>query len=58
MLSNMMDDAAKRIKEWNEYVVYLLQWSIDHGSPYFAGMSPAGFDEWRDNDYREMMEAQ
>lgn len=38
------------ILEWNLYIEYLKQWADNHSSPEFAGMSPAGFDEWLDNE--------
>ena len=35
------------------YLRYLQDWIIDHSDPLFEGCSPAGFDEWRDNEDEE-----
>ena len=35
---------------WNEYIDYLRNWAETHSDETFAGMSPACFDEWRDNE--------
>jgi len=37
--------------EWNNYLSYLNDWTKDHSSPLFYGMTPASFDEWCDNEY-------
>ena len=35
---------------YHEYLLYLLQWVFDHKGEAFAGMSPACFDEWLNNE--------
>lgn len=35
------------------YLRYLQDWIIDHSDPLFEGSSPAGFDEWKDNEDEE-----
>lgn len=35
------------------YLRYLQDWIIDHYDDYFEGCSPAGFDEWKDNEDEE-----
>ena len=35
------------------YLRYLQDWIFDHTDPLFEGCSPAGFDEWRDNEDEE-----
>lgn len=32
------------------YLNYLLNWVIDHHDEEFQGCSPAGYDEWLDNE--------
>jgi len=36
--------------EWERYCKYLLDWTINHMSDYNKGMSPACFDEWREEE--------
>lgn len=36
--------------EWFRYINYLTEWAFSHNSEDFAGMSPAGFEEWRNNE--------
>ena len=38
---------------WNKYLQYLVEWAESHREPEHSGMSPAGFDEWRENEYQE-----
>lgn len=38
------------------YKKYKIQWKKDHGEPEFAGMEPACFNEWKDNEFQEMLE--
>lgn len=33
---------------WERYLLYLVQWAIEHNSDEYQGMSPACFDEWRE----------
>lgn len=33
------------------YLQYLSRWIFDHCEDEFKGCSPAGFDEWLDNEY-------
>lgn len=44
--------------DWNRYCLYLIRWANDHGGPEYEGMSPACYDEWRDNEkaYEDEME--
>lgn len=39
--------------DYHKYLLYLLQWVFDHKSDVYAGMSPACFDEWIDNEAEE-----
>ena len=32
------------------YINYLINWAIDHNDEAYEGCSPAGFDEWLEND--------
>ena len=36
--------------EWERYCKYLFEWTINHISDDNKGISPACFDEWRDNE--------
>lgn len=40
------DDTSK----WQRYLNYLAAWVFDHTGEEFAGMSPACFDEWGENE--------
>jgi len=46
-------DYNKGCKNWEYYITYLMRWAEDHKSAEFEGMSPAGFDEFCDNDILE-----
>ena len=35
------------------YLRYLQDWIFNHSYSFFEGCSPAGFDEWRDNEDEE-----
>ena len=35
------------------YINYLINWAIEHNDEVFKGCSPACFDEWLDNEYKE-----
>ena len=35
---------------WQRYVAYLKEWAEAHSGDEFAGMSPACYDEWLDNE--------
>lgn len=39
---------------WELYIEYLKLWASDHEDGVFEGMSPAGFDEFCENDILEM----
>ena len=39
---------------WDKYLQYLAEWAESHGAFEYAYMSPAGFDEWVDNEYQEI----
>ena len=41
---------------WNQYLEYLIDWVKSHIEVQHRGMSPAGFDEWYDNEYQEESE--
>lgn len=32
------------------YINYLINWAINHNDEAYEGCSPAGFDEWLDNE--------
>lgn len=36
--------------EHERYLNYLMHWIVDHHDDEFEGQSPAGFDEWLDNE--------
>ena len=39
------------------YINYLINWAIDHNDEAYEGCSPAGFDEWlenEDSDYEDL----
>lgn len=36
--------------EHERYLNYLMHWIVDHHDDEFAGQSPAGFDEWLENE--------
>ena len=38
---------------WQAYLNYLVDWVFDHQGDEFEGMTPASFEEWIDNEYRE-----
>lgn len=40
--------------EWQRYLNYLADWVFNHIGDEYAGMSPAGFDEWRDHEEQEV----
>jgi len=44
-------EIGKKQEQWLAYIKYLVEWAFDHYSPGFYGNSPAGFDEFLDNDY-------
>ncbi len=46
--SAVLDDNST--DEWERYCKYLFEWTINHLSDDNKGMSPACFDEWRDNE--------
>lgn len=35
---------------WQRYIAYLKEWAETHSGEEFAGMSPACYDEWLDNE--------
>ena len=39
--------------QWEKYIEYLKQWAEEHKNEENAGMSPACFDEWSDNEAEE-----
>lgn len=40
-------------EEWNRYIGYLQDWAEYHSEAKCKGMSPASFDEWRENEGEE-----
>ena len=44
---------TKNDTHWSDYIMYLLKWSSEHADKEFAGMSPACYDEWLDNEQGE-----
>lgn len=38
---------------WKEYLDYLDSWALHHTDVANYGMSPACFDEWKDNETKE-----
>lgn len=47
----ILDDDSDSAHE--RYLHYLQDWIFDHNEPCFEGCSPAGFEEWRDNEDEE-----
>lgn len=49
-----MDDFEKTYRqfeiEWSEYLKYLKKWADEHSGVEYYGMTPACFDEWRENE--------
>ena len=39
--------------QWERYINYLCSWALSHNDEEYAGMSPASFEEWRDNENAE-----
>ena len=39
------------------YQRYVKKWKEDHATFEFEGMEPACFEEWKDNEFQEMLEA-
>ena len=35
---------------WKRYIAYLKKWADEHSDEKFKGMSPAGYDEWLENE--------
>ncbi len=44
----MTDEEKKSL--WSKYLHYLIEWVDLHREEANCGMSPAGFDEWNDNE--------
>lgn len=36
--------------QWEKYIEYLKKWAEEHKDEENAGMSPASFDEWEENE--------
>lgn len=47
------DWEAQEDEEWNRYIDYLQDWAEYHSEAKYKGMSPASFDEWRENEGEE-----
>lgn len=55
-LQSVLENAqpiTKNDTHWSDYIMYLLKWSSEHADKEFAGMSPACYDEWLDNESEE-----
>ena len=39
--------------QWEKYIEYLKKWAEEHKDEKNAGMSPACFDEWEENEEEE-----
>lgn len=50
--SSNVDD-AETTSTWENYLSYLRKWSVDHAGEEFCGCSPAGYDEYINNEYAE-----
>ena len=46
-------EGSDKSSAWEKYLRYLRGWADSHGEPGFYGMTPAGFDEWHENEYQE-----
>jgi len=44
---------SDKAKIWEDYLCYLREWIENHSRVEFYEMSPACFNEWRDNEYCE-----
>lgn len=51
--ANIESISETKENHWSEYIMYLLKWSSEHADKEFAGMSPACYDEWLDNERGE-----
>ena len=38
------------MKDWEKYIEYLKNWAEEHKGDEFEGMSPAGYNEWQNNE--------
>lgn len=38
------------MSNWAKYIAYLKDWAEAHKDERYEGMSPAGYDEWQDNE--------
>lgn len=47
----ILDEDSDSMHE--RYLRYLQDWIIDHYNDRFEGCSPAGFDEWKNNEDEE-----
>ena len=36
--------------QWEKYIEYLKKWAEEHSGKEYEGMSPAGYNEWQDNE--------
>lgn len=43
-------EGKKETISWRNYLLYLHDWAQEHSDPLFMGNSPAGYDEWLDNE--------
>ena len=39
--------------QWERYINYLCNWALSHNDEACDGMSPASFEEWRNNEDAE-----
>jgi hypothetical protein len=52
IILSAMEDKKETIS-WRNYLLYLHEWAQQHSDPlhrFFRGGSPAGYDEWLNND--------
>lgn len=38
------------MSDWEKYIEYLKNWAEEHKGNEFKGMSPAGYNEWQNNE--------
>ena len=38
------------MSDWEKYIEYLKNWAEEHKGDEFKGMSPAGYNEWQNNE--------
>jgi hypothetical protein len=51
-LEDIPDGETTKKVIWEKYQHYLLDWTKSHSGSEFYGMTPASFDEWLENEYK------